>query len=113
MFGVSLGRTHWIVPCIGMGIANGALQILTTVVVTYCIDIHSKYAMSVLQLVNMTRQGIAFSVPFWSPVLCERVGYGLGFGIEAIIVFAFLLLHVLVYLKGPEMRRRFPVRGLV
>lgn len=112
MFGVSLGRTHWIVPCIGMAIANGALQILTTVVVTYCIDIHSGHPMLVLQLVNMIRQCIAFSVPFWSPVLARKVGYGLGFGIEAIMVVAFLMMHVLVYFRGFEMRQRFPVRGL-
>lgn len=59
---------------------------------TYCVDSYSSHPLIVGQFVNVTRQTIAFTVPFWSPLLNEKVGYGLGFGVEAIIAVAFYIL---------------------
>lgn len=63
MFGVSLDRkAPWIVPCLGMGIANAALQIVTTVLTTYCVDILSADALIVATFINFMRQIIAFTI---------------------------------------------------
>ena len=111
LFGVGL-KSHWIVPCIGMALANGALQIVTTVLTTYCIDTHSSHAGQVAQFINLLRQAGGFCVPFWNPVLIREVGYGLGFGIDAIIVATFCALTGVVYWRGEMLRQRWPVKGL-
>jgi hypothetical protein len=52
-------------------------------------------------------------VPFWSPNLGEKVGYGLGFGIEAIIMVFFFVCSLLVFWRGSTWRRVIGVKGLV
>ena len=113
MFGESLEqRNHWIVPCIGMGIASGALQIVATVLTTYCVDVLSADALSVSVFINFVRQAIAFTILFWSPPLCDQLGYGAGFIVEAAVVVAFFLPTGFVYWRGEALRKRWPVRGL-
>ncbi|KAM5489169.1 hypothetical protein MaudMau93_003666 [Microsporum audouinii] len=113
IFGVTLqNRTHWIAPCLGFAISNFGLQLVTTPLKTYCVDCYPSKAPSVLQLINVIRQTASFTVPFWSPNLNEAVGYGLGFGIEAIILVVFYLCSLLVLWKGPVWRQAVQVRGL-
>ncbi|KAM5432110.1 hypothetical protein MferCBS31731_007611 [Microsporum ferrugineum] len=113
IFGVTLqNRTHWIAPCLGFAISNFGLQLVTTPLKTYCVDCYPSKAPSVLQLINVIRQTVSFTVPFWSPNLNEAVGYGLGFGIEAIILVVFYLCSLLVLWKGPVWRQAVQVRGL-
>jgi Na+/melibiose symporter-like transporter len=85
-------RTPWIGPCFGLGIANFGLQVVTTVLITYCVDCYSSHPFLVTQFINIVRQLISFTVPFWNPNLNEKVGYDLGFGIEAIIAVFFYFL---------------------
>lgn len=59
-------------------------------------DIPRAHSGSVLQLIKMIRQAIAFTVPFWNHSLNGRLGYGLGFGVEGIIMLAFSLCCILV-----------------
>jgi hypothetical protein len=75
-----------------MGVAVCGLQIVTTVLTSYCIDCYSSQSSDVTQLISFLRQVISFTVPFWNPPLNEKLGYGLGFGVEAIIVVTFYLL---------------------
>ena len=114
IFGVTL-ETHcpWIAPCIGFALANFGLQLVTTPLKTYCIDCYPSHSGSVLQLINAIRQIISFTVPFWSPNLSAKVGYGLGFGIEAIIMVFFFVCSLLAFWKGSTWRRVVNVRGLV
>jgi hypothetical protein len=84
-------ETNWIFPCLGLGIGNAGLQILSAVFMTYCVDCYSLRPLVVTQFLNIVRQVISFIVPVWNPVLNEKLGYGLGFGIEAIIAVAFYL----------------------
>jgi hypothetical protein len=95
VFGVCLeNQTHWIFPCLGLGIAIGGAQILSTVFITYAVDCYSKESgpLVVGQFVNIVRQIISFTVPFWSPVLSERIGFARGFGVEAGIAGGFFVL---------------------
>jgi hypothetical protein len=46
----------------------------------------------VTQFFSVVRQIISFTVPFWSPVLSERFGYGRGIGIETGIAVGFYVL---------------------
>jgi len=114
IFGVTL-ETHcpWIAPCIGFALANFGLQLVTTPLKTYCIDCYPSHSGSVLQLINAIRQIISFTVPFWSPNLSAKVGYGLGFGIEAIIMVFFFVCSLLAFWKGSTWRQVIDVKGLV
>jgi hypothetical protein len=113
IFGVTLqARKPWIAPCLGFAIANFGLQLITTPLKTYCIDCYAAHSGSVLQLINVLRQVISFTVPFWSPNLSADVGFGLGFGIEAIIMVVFYFLSGLVFWKGAAWRQSVKVRGL-
>ncbi|KAK6380595.1 hypothetical protein LTS17_004795 [Exophiala oligosperma] len=114
IFGVTLeNHCPWIAPCIGFALSNFGLQLVTTPLKTYCMDCYPSHSGSVLQLINAIRQIISFTVPFWSPNLGEKVGYGLGFGIEAILMAFFYACSLLVFWKGGYWRRAVKVKGLV
>ncbi|KIV82011.1 hypothetical protein PV11_04152 [Exophiala sideris] len=114
IFGVTL-QSHcpWIAPCIGFALSNFGLQMVTTPLKTYCMDCYASLSGSVLQLINATRQIISFTIPFWSPNLGDKVGFGLGFGIEAIIMVFFYVCSLLVLWKGEVWRQSVEVKGLV
>lgn len=114
IFGVTLqARVHWIALCIGFGISNFGLQLVTTPLKTYCVDCYASHSGSVLQMINAVRQIISFTVPFWSPILNESLGYGSGFGIEAAILAAFYILSLLVLWRGASWRQSVRIRGLI
>lgn len=114
IFGVTLQNLdHWIAPCIGFALSNFGLQLVTTPLKTYCVDCYASHSGSVLQLINVIRQTISFTVPFWSPNLNNALGYGLGFGIEAIILVFFYLCSLLVFWKGHIWRESMSVKGLM
>lgn len=114
IFGLTLQySTHWIAPCIGFAISNFGLQLVTAPVKTYCVDCLKSHPGSVLQFINTVRQIIAFTVPFWSPNLNARLNYGLGFGVEAIILAVFSLCCVVLLWKGFDWRKVVHVKGLV
>lgn len=113
IFGVTLlNKTHWIGPCFGFGIASIGLQLITTSLKTYCVDCYPEHAPAVMQLINVTRQTLSFTIPFWSPNLNKAVGYGLGYGIEAIILVVLYVASLLVLWKGAGMRATVKVHGL-
>ncbi|KAJ5657118.1 uncharacterized protein N7484_000767 [Penicillium longicatenatum] len=113
IFGFTLKhRTHWIGPCLGHGIASFGLQLVTTPFKTYCVDSYTAHSGSVLQFINVVRQVIAFTVPFWSPNLNEALGYDLGFGVEAIILVAFYAPSLLLFWKGAVWRQSVNIRML-
>ncbi|KAL3468987.1 major facilitator superfamily domain-containing protein [Aspergillus californicus] len=111
IFGVTLqARVHWIGPCIGFGISNFGLQLVTTPLKTYCVDCHAERSGSVLQMINVIRQVISFTVPFWSPNLNESLGYAAGFGVEAAILGVFYMLSLLVLWMGASWRGSARIR---
>ncbi|KAJ5833660.1 hypothetical protein N7474_001971 [Penicillium riverlandense] len=114
IFGITLqNRTHWIGPCLGYAISNFGLQLVTTPLKTYCVDCYTAHSGSVLQFMNVVRQVISFTVPFWSPNLNENLGYDLGFGIEAIILVIFYLASLLIFWKGAVWRQSVEMGMLV
>jgi Na+/melibiose symporter-like transporter len=85
-------KAHWIAPCVGLAVAVCGLQIVTTVLTAYCVDCFSSHSSVVTQFISFLRQIISFTVPFWSPPLNEKLGYGLGFRVEAIVAMFFYIL---------------------
>ncbi|CZT25553.1 related to synaptic vesicle transporter SVOP and related transporters (major facilitator superfamily) [Ramularia collo-cygni] len=113
VYGVTLeDSTHWSGPVIAWGVSIFGLQIVLNVVITYCIECFPHHALAVTAFLNLGRQIIGFTAGFWIPPLVEDLGYGLGFGVMAIMCFFFFALSLAVLYRGERIRHRFPVRGL-
>lgn len=62
---------HWQVsPTVGAGIAAAGTQIVTTVVVTYCVDCYVEDAAAVGVFITFVRQIWGFIGPFWYVIRC-------------------------------------------
>ncbi|KAK5113320.1 hypothetical protein LTR85_010937 [Meristemomyces frigidus] len=113
LYGVTLQEaTHWSGPVIAFGIAECGLQIIINVINTYCVDCYRTHSLTVTVFLNILRQVVGFTAGFWIPPLIAATGYGLGVGILAIMCFCFYVLSTVVFVRGEELRQRFPVRGL-
>ena len=57
---------HWsVTPVVGVAIAAGGNQIVTTVLITYSVDCHPSDAASVGVFITFVRQIWSFIGPFW------------------------------------------------
>ncbi|KAJ5805815.1 uncharacterized protein N7503_003417 [Penicillium pulvis] len=107
LFGCTIHyHTHWIGPCIGMGLSAFAIQIISTVSVTYAIDCYDHAAGDVSLLYNFLRQLFSFYVPFYIHGYVTSVGYAWAFGIYAIISMCLSLPLVILNLYGTIIRNK-------
>ena len=58
-------QTYNVTPIIGGGIAAAGNQVVTTVVITYCVDNYPSQASSIGVFVSLVRQTWGFIGPFW------------------------------------------------
>ncbi|KAK3309765.1 uncharacterized protein B0T15DRAFT_545760 [Chaetomium strumarium] len=77
-----------VTPDVGMGIAAGGSQIVTTVMTTYAVDCYRDEAASIGVFINFVRQTWGLIGPFWFPELIATVGLGATAGIAAAILVA-------------------------
>ncbi|CAK7904831.1 hypothetical protein CAAN3_07S05358 [[Candida] anglica] len=103
VYGVFLERnSEWtIVPVVGLAIASFGLQIITTVLITYCIDTIPAKASDVSLFITLLRQVYGFIGPFYFPVMLENPNLGIKgtYSLLAglMVVFGFvptLILHI-------------------
>lgn len=91
VFGVryeQAAQDHWnVTPIIGVAIAAVGNQIVTTVIVTYCIDSHIEQSASIGVFVNVVRQTWGFIGPFWFPDMLTALGGSGSGGLMAGIIF--------------------------
>lgn len=64
-----------------------ALQIVTTVLVTYCVDCHVEHSASIGVFVNVVRSTWAFIGPFWFPDMLTTLGGSGSGGLMAGLIF--------------------------
>ncbi|KAK4508086.1 hypothetical protein PRZ48_001824 [Zasmidium cellare] len=98
---------HWnVTPIIGVAIAAVGNQIVTTVVVTYCIDSHIEQSASIGVFVNVVRSTWGFIGPFWFPDMLSSLGGSGSGGLMAGIVFVVSIIPVvIVQWKGQQWRK--------
>lgn len=85
-----------VTPLIGVAIAAVGNQIITTVVVTYCVDSHLEQSASIGVFVNLVRSTWGFIGPFWFPdMLASLNGSGSG-GLMAGLIFVCGWIPILV-----------------
>ncbi len=75
------GNTWNITPDVGMAIAAGGNQIVTTVMTTYAIDCFPSDAAAIGVFINFVRQTWGFLGPFWFSEMIQEVGLKASAGI--------------------------------
>lgn len=99
VWGVSIQQArplHWtVIPDVGAGIASCGNQIITTVLVTYAIDINPSRAAGTGLLLNFIRQTWGFIGPFYYPDMFGNLGFGGAAGLMAGIVALFGALPII------------------
>lgn len=95
------GHKWNVTPDVGMGIAAGGNQIVTTVMTTYAVDCYREDAAGVGVFINFVRQTWGFIGPFWFPEMIAKTGFGASAGIaSAMMVAVSIVPTVIVQWRG-------------
>ncbi|KAG5420440.1 hypothetical protein I9W82_002321 [Candida metapsilosis] len=88
VFGVQMQNIdHYnITPLVGCAIAAFGLQIGTSPIIAYCIDLDHTKAVQISLFVTFLRQLFAFIGPFYYPKMFENLGFAEAYGIMAMLV---------------------------
>ncbi|KAI9730291.1 MAG: hypothetical protein M1818_008194 [Claussenomyces sp. TS43310] len=99
---------HWnVTPIIGIAIAGFGNQIITTVLVTYCVDCHHEHAASIGVFINLIRSTWGFIGPFWFPDMFTNIGLRGSAGLMVGLVVAVGLLPTMfIQWKGSVIREK-------
>jgi hypothetical protein len=94
--------SHWnVTPLIGVAIASGGNQIVTTVLITYAVDCYREEAASVGVFITFVRQIWGFIGPFWFPQMFTNVGlYGSAGITTGLLVAGSLVPTIILQWKG-------------
>ncbi|KAJ6460438.1 MFS general substrate transporter [Mycena vulgaris] len=68
-------KTHWIGPTMGFTIMCFAIQIISTVLYSYCADCYKPQMPEIAQVFNFGRQTVGMTVGFWAIPLGTKIGY--------------------------------------
>lgn len=103
-----------ITPLIGLVISSFGLQLITTTLISYGIDITSKPS-DVALFMTAIRQSFAFSGPFYFPPMFDTLGYAGTFGLLAGLIAGFgwipiLFIHWLCNRKDNKILQPAPVK---
>lgn len=88
VFGVQIQNIdHYnVTPLIGCAIAAFGLQIGTSPIIAYCIDLDHTKAVQISLFVTFLRQLFAFIGPFYYPKMFDNLGFAEAYGIMAMLV---------------------------
>jgi len=78
-----------VTPIVGIAIAGFGVQIVGTVVTTYCVDIHHSQAASIGVFINLVRSTWGFIGPFWFPDMFTNLGLRASAGLMAALLLVF------------------------
>ena len=97
----------------GWGLEGVGVMITSVAIVAYGLDCYPSAPGEVSALINMARVGSGFSVGFFQQKWGEEQGYGVSFGLQAVIVVFFTSLVVLGQIYGKRLRNwAGPVKSL-
>lgn len=104
VWGVRTQQARWgqwnITPLIGAAIAAVGLQIVTTVLITYMVDLNPLESLGTGLFISFFRQTWSFTGPFYFPQMFDKLGFGGAAGLMAGIVgFAWIWI-VIIHLVG-------------
>lgn len=94
-----------VTPLIGAAFAAGGLQIVTTILITYMIDVDPSKSVGTGMFINMVRQVWSFIGPFYFPKMFSNLGFGAACGIMAGVVGFAALWVVTIHLLGAKKQK--------
>ncbi|CAK9682474.1 MFS antiporter QDR3 [Candida parapsilosis] len=107
IFGVQIehAKTWNVTPLVGCAFASFGLQIMTSPIIAFCIDMDHKDASAIVVFITAVRQVLAFIGPFYFPHMYSDLGFAKSYGIMASLIGALSLipmfiLHYLAASKG-------------
>ncbi|CAG8092180.1 unnamed protein product [Penicillium nalgiovense] len=98
---VNAENNHWnITPLIGLAILSFGCQLVSTTLITYCIDIIPHQATEIVLFIGFVRQVFGFIGPFYFPPMFKALGFDGAFGLLGGISFICMLPIVLIHILG-------------
>ncbi|KAJ7081621.1 MFS general substrate transporter [Mycena belliarum] len=99
-------ETHWIGPTMGFTVMCFAIQIISTVLYSYCADCYKPQMPEIAQVFNFGRQTVGMTVGFWAIPLGTKIGYHyMSITLSLIGLATFLPILFLMY-RGKDIRER-------
>lgn len=83
-------------PLVGIFLASFGLQIVTTILITYAIDLSPENASEISLFITVFRQVLGFVGPFYFPVMFDSLGLRNTYGVLSALVAFFGLLPAIV-----------------
>jgi hypothetical protein len=106
MFGTVVEyRKHWIAALIGQFMVNFGAIVAGNITYTYVTDIYMERADAALVVLNGLKNLTAFGLVYAATPWNTTSGYAVSFGGLAIILFFFHAPMLLLFCKGPAMRK--------
>lgn len=99
-------ETRYIGPVFGFGLTCFAVQIISTVLYSYCSDCYKPQTPEVAQIFNFGRQTMGMTVGFWAIPFGDRIGYHLVAVVLAIISVVSFLPIIYLMKAGKSLRAR-------
>jgi MFS family permease len=106
-FGWSVeAKAHWIVPNLGIVVFTAGMVLCLQGMQTYMLDTYATYAASGLAAAVVLRSLCGFAFPLFAPYMYERLGYGWGTSLLALISVVIGVPAPLVFWRWGESLRR-------
>jgi MFS family permease len=99
-------RLHYAAIVMGWGMYVFGVMIASVAVTAYALDCYPNGAGEVSAFLNFARTAGGFSVGYFQQPWGAASGYGLSFGIQALIVGVATVVLTLIFIFGPRMRER-------
>ncbi|KAF4461137.1 multdrug transfer [Fusarium albosuccineum] len=97
---------HWIVPSVGVMLASGAECIIIQSIFVYLSLAYPQFAASLLGANTFCRAVVALGAILWSGPLYRALGVAKGTSLLAGLCVGCIIGMMVLWLKGPELRRR-------
>lgn len=106
MFGAVVEyKKHWIAALIGQFMVNFGTIVAGNITYTYIADIYMERADAALVVLNGLKNLTAFGLVYAANPWNTASGYAVSFGGLAVVLFFFHAPMLLLYYKGPAIRR--------
>ncbi|KAJ6604016.1 MFS polyamine transporter [Mycena sp. CBHHK59/15] len=79
---------HWIVPSIGIALVGAGTLLNFQSITIYIIDTFTLYAASAMSVVSFLRSIAGFCFPLFAPAMYDKLGYGKGDTVLAVVAIA-------------------------
>lgn len=105
LVGITLQQhLHWVCILFGWAMFQGGVMVVSVSMVAYVLDSYPSVPGEVSGWINMSRAACGFAIGYFQQVWGLKEGYGLSFGLQAVICLAAFGLVVCIHVFGQRLR---------